>query len=242
MAPANPPPSEGAVMSLKTELDLFLSSFRDRVPPEVADLIGASIEEQIASGLANRALKPGGRAPEVVLPNADGRVVDLARLLARGPVIVSFYRGGWCRLLQPGTTGLPGASARDPGRRRVSRAISPQTPDASLSTAEKNALGFEVLSDIGSEVANRFGITFALKHELRALYTRLNHPLPEVNGAEDWRLPIPPPTLSRRTAGSCSHISTRTTVSASSPLTRSPPPGRSPYDRRHRGKTMSNPL
>ena len=36
-------------------------------------------------------LKPGDQAPDFTLPDADGRPVRLADLLARGPVVVYFY-------------------------------------------------------------------------------------------------------------------------------------------------------
>jgi peroxiredoxin len=70
-------------------------------------------------------------------------------------------------------------------------AVSPQTPDASLSTAEKNGLAFDVLSDRGSRVAEAYGLAFPLPQALRDLSTRFGHPLPAVNGTDDWRLPIP---------------------------------------------------
>jgi peroxiredoxin len=70
-------------------------------------------------------------------------------------------------------------------------AISPQTPDNSLTTAEKNALEFEVLSDAGNAVARRFGLVFALDESLHGLYSSLGARLPEVNGDDSWELPIP---------------------------------------------------
>ena len=70
-------------------------------------------------------------------------------------------------------------------------AISPQKPDQSLSTAEKNALEFPVLSDEGSKVARAFGISFDLAEALRPIYTRFGHALRDVNGDESWQLPIP---------------------------------------------------
>ena len=70
-------------------------------------------------------------------------------------------------------------------------AISPQTPDESLSTAEKNALAFAVLSDTGSATAKAFGIAFDLAEELRPVYARFGHALPDKNGDESWVLPIP---------------------------------------------------
>jgi peroxiredoxin len=71
-------------------------------------------------------------------------------------------------------------------------AVSPQLPDRSLSTAEKNALEFEVLSDVGNTVARRYGLVFRLESELRELYERsFQILLPEYNGDDSWELPVP---------------------------------------------------
>lgn len=70
-------------------------------------------------------------------------------------------------------------------------AISPQTPDNSLSTAEKNDLQFEVLSDAGNTVARQFKLVFALADILRPLYTQIGADLPKYNNEESWELPIP---------------------------------------------------
>ena len=67
----------------------------------------------------------------------------------------------------------------------------PASSDESLSTAEKNALAFSVLSDAGSLTAKAFGIAFDLADELRPIYTRLGHALPDINGVDDWVLPLP---------------------------------------------------
>jgi len=68
---------------------------------------------------------------------------------------------------------------------------SPQIPDESLSTAEKNELIFVVLSDVGSVTAKAYGIAFDLAEELRPLYTRFGYALPDKNGDDSWVLPIP---------------------------------------------------
>jgi peroxiredoxin len=70
-------------------------------------------------------------------------------------------------------------------------AISPQRLDESLSTIERNELSFPVLSDVGSLTAKTFGIAFDLAEELRPIYTRFGHALPEKNGDDSWTLPIP---------------------------------------------------
>ena len=70
-------------------------------------------------------------------------------------------------------------------------AVSPQTPDNSLLTAEKNALQFEVLSDVGNTVARQFGLVFALAEILRPVYKSLGADLPAYNGDESYELPLP---------------------------------------------------
>ena len=70
-------------------------------------------------------------------------------------------------------------------------AISPHTPDGTLSTAEKNGLGFPVLSDSEDLAGRAFGVSFALPAELVALYRRFGHDLGAVNGPAGWRLPMP---------------------------------------------------
>ena len=70
-------------------------------------------------------------------------------------------------------------------------AISPQTPDNSLSTAEKKDLKFEVLSDAGNKVAKQFGLAFRLVDELQGTMAAMGIKLPEYNGDDAWELPIP---------------------------------------------------
>lgn len=70
-------------------------------------------------------------------------------------------------------------------------AITPESPDKSLSTTEKNALQFEVLSDNGNKVARQFGLAFAVADVLRPIYKHIGADLPAYNGDESWELPIP---------------------------------------------------
>ena len=70
-------------------------------------------------------------------------------------------------------------------------AVSPQAPDENLSTAEKNEFAFPVLADVGSATAKLFGIAYDLTEELRPIYSRFGHALPDENGDESWIVPIP---------------------------------------------------
>ena len=71
-------------------------------------------------------------------------------------------------------------------------AVSPQLPDHSLSTAEKNSLEFEVLSDVGNALARRFGLVYRLDPALRSVYEgAFAIDLPDYGGEDSWELPIP---------------------------------------------------
>ncbi|MEL7120942.1 MAG: peroxiredoxin-like family protein [Bacteroidota bacterium] len=105
-------------------------------------------------------VKVGDKTPIFALSNAIGQTVNLQDLLNEGAVVVTFYRGTWCpycnlqlRQLQHL---LP--QFKEAGAQLV--AISPQTPDHSLSMKEKNELEFHVLSDPGNEVARQFTTVF----------------------------------------------------------------------------------
>jgi peroxiredoxin len=178
-------------MTLKAELDAFRSEFMSKASPQIREAMTSADLELAASGITQRAIKAGHRAPDFRLPDAHGGHVRLRDLLARGPVVVSFYRGGWCPYCNLELHALQNAL---PAIRLVGAdlvAISPETPDESLSTAERNALAFPILSDVGSTTARAYGIAFDLAEELRPIYTRFGHALPDKNGDDSWALPIP---------------------------------------------------
>lgn len=177
--------------SLQQQLDARKARFVADMPAEVVDLMQRANDALSATGAAARALKTGDLAPDVTLPGADGVPVNLGRLLAEGPVVLTFYRGGWCpycnlelRAYQAVLGDLRGLGAK-------LVAVSPELPDHALATSAKNALAFDVLSDRGCTAAKAFGIAFTLEEPLRALYAKLGHALPDINGTDDWTLPIP---------------------------------------------------
>jgi peroxiredoxin len=178
-------------MSLATELESFRTDFMGKVPPEIREAMRRADLDLAGSGIAERALKAGDLAPDFVLPDALGGQVRLSTLLAKGNVVLSFYRGGWCPYCNLELRALQLALPAFLQLGATLVAVSPQTPDASLSTAEKNALAFPVLSDANSRVARAFGVAFDLSDELRPIYARFGHALPDVNGDASWQLPIP---------------------------------------------------
>ncbi len=143
------------------------------------------------SRIAERALAAGNDAVDFTLPNARGEQVSSEALRQQGPIVVSFYRGGWCPYCGLELKALQSVNAEIEalGARLV--AISPQLPDESLSTAEKNQLEFEVLSDVNSKVADQYGLTFSLDEDLRPIYKNWGADVAVVNDDPDCKLPLP---------------------------------------------------
>ena len=178
-------------MSLKEQLAEFREGWRKRVPAERQQIMERHIEQLRTGELAKTMLKVGDKAPSVMLNNVKGQPVDLGELLKSGPLIVTFYRGGWCPYcnleLKAFQDVLPEIKAA--GASLV--AISPEKPDDSLSTSEKNALTFEVLSDVGQKAGRAFGLVYEFTEELKSAYNGFNLDIPGKNGcADEWALPV----------------------------------------------------
>ncbi|MEM6717142.1 MAG: peroxiredoxin-like family protein, partial [Cyanobacteria bacterium P01_C01_bin.147] len=104
---------------------------------------------------------------------------------------IAFYRGGWCPYCNLELKALQNAlaSIQETGAALV--AISPETPDNSLTTQEKNELAFPVLSDLDNQVARQFGLVFQLPASLRPIYDGFGIDLVAYNGNDQFELPIP---------------------------------------------------
>jgi len=135
------------------------------------------------------ALGVGATAPLFVLPDARGGEVALDAVLARGPVVLVFYRGGWCPYCNLQLAAFQGALAeiRAAGAELV--AVSPQTPDQSLSLAEQHDLAFPVLSDAGNRVAREYGLVFTSGAAATETMNELGVELSSFNGDETNTLP-----------------------------------------------------
>ncbi len=176
---------------LTTRLRLQNEQARARIPGEALTIMDAATAQLDRAGVAQNSLGVGAHAPDFELPDATGARVKLSALLAEGPVVLAFYRGGWCPYC---STELRELQLRLPEIKTAGAqlvAVSPQTPDNSLSTAEKLELEFPVLSDVGNAVARSFGLVFTLPEDLREVYSSFGIDLPAANGDSSFELPVP---------------------------------------------------
>lgn len=180
-----------AQTSLQTQLTQFKTDFIARVDPKRVATMDVATTMLRETGIENTALKPGQCAPDVTLLNAKGVPTSLKSLWEKSPLILVFYRGGWCPYCNLELRAWQGLLPQVQAAGAQLVAISPQTPDNSLTTREKNELAFEVLSDSDMQAADGFGIAFDMPPELVDLYTSVGHNLPVTNGNGRWSLPVP---------------------------------------------------
>ena len=163
-----------------------------QLPADVADAFAAEQRELAAADRPAAQAAPGDRMPDGNLLDVAGRPTTLAAVLDSRPGVIVFYRGGWCPYcniaLRAYQTQLVPALA-EVGIPLV--AISPQTPDGSLSTQETKELTFTVLSDPGNQIADQLGILTAPSEGARAAQLQLGLDLTRVNADGTTTLPMP---------------------------------------------------
>lgn len=124
------------------------------------------------------------------MPNHLGNIVNLETLRKKGPVVIAFYRGGWCPYcnleLRAYQSMLPETKAL--GATLI--AITPENPDESLSTSERHNLEFEVLTDDKSLYAKELGITFTINKEIIPIYQKFGVDIEKHNGKGQFEVPL----------------------------------------------------
>jgi len=179
-------------LTIREQSEQLQAAAAERLPSEVVEVFDRSIQDLVDQGIPADSIKVGDPLEPFTLEDATGAPVSLDQIVESGPAVIVFYRGGWCpycnlalrtyqRELLPQLGNF--------GARLV--AISPQSPDQSLSTTEKAGLEFTVLSDPGSRLAQRIGIAFQQAEEVLAAQRKLGLDLAQVNSEGATRLPRP---------------------------------------------------
>ncbi len=174
-------------------LALLLAALAGCAEPSSPDSPDAEVPVTTVSAeeAAGGALGVGDRAPDFALPDAMGDRVRLSDLLADGPVVLTFYRGAWCPYCNTQLRDYQQTlgAIEDAGATLI--AVSPQTPDGSMTMQERNGLTFPVLSDVGNRVSRDYGLVYQVDDETRQRYEAVGIDLAEVNGTDTWELPVP---------------------------------------------------
>lgn len=178
-------------MSLQDQLDAFKEQFKTMAPEGAFEAFGRSTQELINSGQAERALKAGDTVPDFILTDADRNDVALKDLLAKGPVVLSFYRGVWCPYCNIELKALEAVAENIRARGATLVAISMQGAADSRKSQKDNELSFPILTDKSGELAAEFGIRWTLQDYVIPVHSGFGVHLPRIHGDGQWNLPMP---------------------------------------------------
>ena len=149
----------------------------------------AGLEAVKKTGILSTALNVGDTVIDFNLPDQNGEAISLYQLLDDGPVVLTWYRGGWCPYCNMTLAFLQERLPEFEAANGQLVALSPELPDSSLSTIEKNELNFTVLSDVGNKVARQYGVVFKLTDAVAQRYQK-GFNLHAYNGDETDELPL----------------------------------------------------
>lgn len=174
---------------LQARLDHKKALFDQKADDETKQVYNQGITAIEKLMIDAKAPKVGEQAPMFELPNAIKQTVKLEELLKQGPVVLVWYRGGWCPYcniqLRTYQELLPRFQEHD----AQLVAISPELPDNSLSTKAKNQLEFHVLSDVGNQVATDYNIVYTLPQPVQDKF-KGKFDLAKLNGDDSAQLPL----------------------------------------------------
>jgi len=179
------------IPSFSEQVALLKEQMKTAAPAEILSVFSKEAEDLGISEVAKNALQPGMEAPLFTLPDAVGNLISLQDALNKGSVVISFYRGIWCpycnlqlKLFQEI---LPQIRAHN----STLIAVSPNTPDYSMSMKVKHSLEFDVLSDFDNLVAKQYHIVFCQSDHVAEVGKKLGADISVFNGVNKREIPVP---------------------------------------------------
>ena len=177
--------------SLQDRLDTITARTRTLVQPERLAPGEQAVAELFASGIEERILPAGAKAPEFALPDGSGRMVRSRDLLALGPVVLNFFRGRWCSYCVNELEAWRDLYDQVRARRALLVGISPQAVRQNDFACTQHSLPFPVLADEGAKLAEQFGLVYTVPDYLQRYYRSILVNIPFMNGEPSYRLPVP---------------------------------------------------
>lgn len=182
--------ARGMEAPLNDRLRFIADAVRD-LSSDFAENVDRMVLRLQQSGAGETAPAPGDIMPRFILPDQDGRLVDLNDILAKGPAVISFNRGHWCPYCRINAQALTeiyekaraqGASiiAITPERRRFAAALQ----------ADANA-PFQILTDMDNGYALSLNLVIWVSEDMQQLIAGAGWNLPAFQGNQSWMLPIP---------------------------------------------------
>jgi peroxiredoxin len=173
-------------MTLKARLDAIMLQRADWY-----QLLLAELAKRLTTTACEVALRPGDTMPDFVLPNAEGELVFSDDLLESGPLVIAFYRGGWCPFCNATLAALQEVLPQIEATGATLVVLSPDTGEYVAALKHRLGLGFQVLSDVDNATGLRFGAVYRVPDDYRAALLSYGMDLQHRQGDGAWLLPLP---------------------------------------------------
>lgn len=171
-----------------------LSSFADIVrakAPQFAEGVDRLVTRLKETGAGDTAPKPGDPMPDFIMPNSEGRLVSLHRLLEDGPVAVVFNRGYWCPYCRINISALAAAEKQLANIRGKIVAVVPDKQKFAAQLKSEQKADFPVLIDMDNGYAMSLNLAIWVGEEMQAFMTASGINVAQYQGNDSWMLPIP---------------------------------------------------
>jgi peroxiredoxin len=178
-------------VSLKDELDAVRARSRAALDENERRVLDEAVERLRMLQIAEHALAPGDVLPDFALPDAQGRVHTSEAYLERGPLVLGFFRGGWCPYCDTTVRGLERVRPRIEALGAALVGVTPDRPEAVAQAVAEKGLGFPLLSDVGGRFARLCGALFELTEPHIAFYRARGLDFAALHAGSGWALPVP---------------------------------------------------
>jgi peroxiredoxin len=169
----------------------MLADSVQRLAPSASAAVDRMAARLRETGAGESAPAIGDIMPRFILPDQEGKLVDLDRVLAKGPAAVVFTRGHWCPFCRLNTYALArlAGRVRDMGRQIL--AITPERRRFSGMLRAETKAEFPVLTDMDNAYALSLNLVIWVGEELQQIMMKGGRDLPLYQGNPSWLLPLP---------------------------------------------------
>ncbi len=175
---------------LDVRLKFYLGESRKLLPDLEATYDGLVARIQ-ANGADILVPAVGERLPDFLMTDSEGHLVDLASLLRKGPLVISFNRGPWCDYCGLELHALARAYPEIVAAGGEVISIVPETAKYARVLQETRGLPFRVLTDFDLAYALSLGLVFWVGDKIKETYLQFGIDLEQFQGHGGWLLPIP---------------------------------------------------
>ena len=188
------PEAFAEIVKMDTTLRQRLGAYAEKVRElnlPIAEAYDRLVERLQNAGVGTGAPEVGTTMPSFLLPDQNGKLVNLEQLLRNGPVVLSFNRGHWCPFCKLELRGLAEVQPKLSEHNAHVVSIMPERQQYTSRLAQDLDDKLNILSDIDNGYALSLGLLMWVGDEVAGLMRNRGIDLREFQGNDGRLLPVP---------------------------------------------------